>query len=874
MSPPVHRLLVRALAVALAALALVPLVQIGRAWVEYTGTVGLRLEQDPPRGYDGVRWEDAAPPPGAAGTGAAGGAVVAAYVFPRGAAAAAGVREGDRLASVDLRPARSAEAVEREVERATGTVLAYGVVRDGAERVVDVRVERYPTFLYPVQGRLWTAAGWGFAVVAFLHLLAYLTVAPLAPRSPRARRSQWLIGAALVWVAGNLARVLWVEVAGPPPGAASPGGAAFDALTLLALGGWIAYPLLLLDQGVRASRQTAGLGAARWALVVPPAVLAVGVTAATALGHVGPLPPDAFAIPILFYVCVYVAGATALAVVRPPAAADAAPPARWSRAGSALVFALSVAGAVVVASRARPGPPDDPVFEGWFVVTFQLFSLLPVALVSLSTLRYGQFDVLLVRGLTALASLGVAFLAVALGSLALDAVVPGGAGPVALGVLVVALLVAAERIAPALRERAQRAFRTERQRARRTLDRLGDRIRFVLDVDALAEETVEAVGQALGARSAVVFLLAGAGTPDERWVRAGYRPEAPTFGEDELGRVWDRVRDEGRVWSRNEELNESALPRGYAERLGRLQAALAVPVTTGAGAPVGLIVLGRKARRFTVYNTEDVDRLRALAAGLALAVERLRLLDRERALVRQTAEAELATLRAQINPHFLFNALNTVAALIGEQPAEAERTVEHLAGLFRDVLTASGRALVPLRDEVRLVERYLAVETARFGDKLAVEVDVADDAADVEVPAFAVQTLVENAVKHGVEQKRGGGRVSVRARVEARAEGAALVVEVEDTGAGLAWASGDGAAPLDAAPLDAPGGGAGTGGAEAFYGVGLRNVADRLRQLYGGAARLALSPRNPGTLASLVVPVALPAGDGALPAPPDERQRA
>ena len=480
MSPALHRLLVRALAVALAALALTPLAQIGRAWVEYTGTVGLGLEQSPPRGFDGVRWEDAdgpAPPrpeAGALGLPGAGGAVVAAYVYPRGAAAAAGLREGDRLVSLDLRPARAAEDVEREVERATGTVVSYTVVRGGAERALDVRVGRYPTFLYPIQGRLWTAAGWGFAVVAFLHLLAYLTIAPLAPRSPRARRSQLLIGAALVWVAGNLVRILWVEVWGPPPGGAGWGGAAFDGLTLAALGGWIAYPLLLLDQGVRASRLAAGVGAWRWALVVPPAVLAVGVTVATALGHVGPLPPDAFAIPILFYVCVYVAGATALSFVRPPSAAsDAAPPARWSRAGAALVFALSVVGAVLVAARVEPGPQEDAVLAGWFVVTFQLFSLLPVALVSLSTLRYGQFDVLLVRGLAAVASLGVAFLAVALGSLALDAVTPGGAGPVTLGVLVVALLVVAERLAPALRDRAQRAFRTERQRARRTLDRLG-----------------------------------------------------------------------------------------------------------------------------------------------------------------------------------------------------------------------------------------------------------------------------------------------------------------------------------------------------------------------------------------------------------------
>ena len=295
-----------------------------------------------------------------------------------------------------------------------------------------------------------------------------------------------------------------------------------------------------------------------------------------------------------------------------------------------------------------------------------------------------------------------------------------------------------------------------------------------------------------------------------------------------MGRVWDRIRDEGRVWSRNEELNESALPRPTAERLARLGAAVAVPVTTGRGRPVGLLVLGRKARRLSVYNTEDVDRLRAVAAQLAVAVERLALLERERELVRQTAQAELAALRAQINPHFLFNALNTVAALVRDRPDEAEATVEHLAGLFRDVLTASGQASVPLRDEIRLVRRYLAVEGARFGDALSVEVDVADDVAGVPVPAFAVQTLVENAVKHGVERKRGGGAVTVRARAAA----SVLEVVVEDTGVGF----------VPGTP----------------FGVGLQNVADRLRLLYGDRARLDVQRTSAGTRAVLLLPTETP----------------
>ncbi len=828
MSAPPSRWLARALALLVAALALYPLGRLAVRWTEYVATVG-PLEETPPSGFDGVRWVD-----GASG-------VEAAYVFPRSTAARAGVAAGDLLMRIDYLPISTAEDVDRLVERATGTVLTYEVVRGGLSQEAAVRIVRYPTFLFPLSATLWTAAGWGFAVVAFLHLLAYLTVTPLAERSPRARRSKLLIGAALVWVGGNLLRLLWVEVWGAPPAGSTTTGTVFDALTLIALTGWILYPLLLLDQSLRVWRAAVPLGLVRWAFVVPPLVLSVGVVVATLAGNLGPLPPNAFAVPILFYVCVYVAAATGLSLFRPVGEQDdaARPTLRWSRIGSALVAVVATLGAVLVVTRIAQSPPTAEITTAWFVTAFQLFSLLPVALVSLSTLRYGQFDVFLIRGVASLLMLGVAFLVVAVGSLLFDLYLPGGAHPLALGVLVVVVLALLERLSPALRDGVQRSLRTDRQRARRRLDRLGEDIRLLLDVERLAEETVQAVGEALGVQSAAVFLQAASGTPDERWVKATYRPEAPSFTQADLERVWVRIRNEGLVWSRNEELNESTLPAALSARLERLRVALAVPVTTGRGTPVGLVVLGRKARRFAVYNTEDVDRLRSLAAQLAVAVERLRLLDRERALVRQTAEAELAALRAQINPHFLFNALNTVAALIGERPEEAEATVEHLAGLFRDVLTASGQALVPLRDELRLVERYLNVEQARFGDALVVSIDVEPDTLDRPVPAFAVQTLVENAVKHGIERKRGGGRVDVTARLD----GDTLRIRVADTGAGLAPQVG---------PL--PGGDGAATGETAFYGVGLSNVDRRLAQLYGGDASLQITPGDPGTHATLSLP--------------------
>jgi sensor histidine kinase YesM len=300
----------------------------------------------------------------------------------------------------------------------------------------------------------------------------------------------------------------------------------------------------------------------------------------------------------------------------------------------------------------------------------------------------------------------------------------------------------------------------------------------------------------------------------------------------------------GHIWSRTAELDETGWPEERSERLHRVGVALVVPVTSGRGGSAGALILARKAQRSAVYNLEDAEMLRALCGQVALAVERLALLERERALVQETAEAQLTALRAQINPHFLFNALNTIAALIASKPAQAEATVEHLAALFRHVLTAGARPFLPLAEEAALVRQYLAVESARFGDRLTVDLDLAPETLSAQVPAFAVQTLVENAVKHGIERRRGDGRV----RVTSRSEDGAVVVEVSDNGPGI---------PALFGPPDS-GGGDAAGALPEFYGIGLRNVAARLDHLYGRADYLSItSDPDRGTVARLTVPTAI-----------------
>src|SRR5437016_6555769 len=183
---------------------------------------------------------------------------------------------------------------------------------------------------------------------------------------------------------------------------------------------------------------------------------------------------------------------------------------------------------------------------------------------------------------------------------------------------------------------------------------------------------------------------------------------------------------------------------------------------------------------------------------------------RERELVELAATAQLAALRAQINPHFLFNSLNSIAQLIRADPDRAEACVERLAEMFRYVLRHGELDFVPLADELEMARAYLDIECARFGDHLRVETRVDPPTLQPPIPNLILQPLVENAVKHGLSRKRGGGMV----RIEAILTDGCLELSIGDDGLGM-----------PAAAL------------ERVYerGIGLRNLRDRLERLYGPA---------------------------------------
>ena len=213
-------------------------------------------------------------------------------------------------------------------------------------------------------------------------------------------------------------------------------------------------------------------------------------------------------------------------------------------------------------------------------------------------------------------------------------------------------------------------------------------------------------------------------------------------------------------------------------------------------------------------------------------------------------QARMEALQNQINPHFLFNTLNSVSSLVRFDPDTARELIIKLARILRRLLNSSD-SFVPLKEEVEFIDNYLDIEVVRFGrDKLRVVKELEPESLEMLVPAMLLQPLVENSIKHGLSSKIEGGSIYLRSRRGAKA----VIIEVEDDGVGM------GAAQL----IERPNGLSGTG-------IGMANVAERLKVLYGDTARMTVDSQDgKGTLVRLRLPI-LEEGSGIPPALYEER---
>ena len=248
-------------------------------------------------------------------------------------------------------------------------------------------------------------------------------------------------------------------------------------------------------------------------------------------------------------------------------------------------------------------------------------------------------------------------------------------------------------------------------------------------------------------------------------------------GTDELNALGKALIHPEDFWSKNKQLSANLLPEPYESGLQKSPLALAFPLRTKD--QDGFLLLGRKKRG--VYNLSDLELMGRILQQTRLTLEVLALVEREKLLLEKNYEANLTALRSQINPHFLFNTLNTISSLIHDAPTDAENAIEKLAYIFRYTMRTSGSKFVQLEDEMSLVKTYLEIEKFRFGNRIELHFDFDQDVLDTSIPGLVIQTVVENCIKHGVAKIMGVGTISII--ISKNGNNAQVVVE--DNGPGI-----------------------------------------------------------------------------------------
>lgn len=239
---------------------------------------------------------------------------------------------------------------------------------------------------------------------------------------------------------------------------------------------------------------------------------------------------------------------------------------------------------------------------------------------------------------------------------------------------------------------------------------------------------------------------------------------------------------------------------------------------------ISMVLLGQR-RSGRRYLSKDLDDLARIAAHVAQQADQIRKTEIRRLAV----EAELRALQAQIHPHFLFNALNTLYGVIPRDAHKAKQTLISLSEVLRYFLR-SERTYIPLAEEIRVIKEYLAIESLRLGTKLKTKIEVEDGISNRLIPTLSIEPLVENAVKHGIARRSNGGEI----RVEVRRRSRGIQIEVWDSGPGFATS------------IDSP----------EHAGIGLRNVSRRLELCYGPGSQLDICSTDDGTSVRFWVPPA------------------
>ncbi|MBK9315066.1 MAG: histidine kinase [Acidobacteria bacterium] len=329
-----------------------------------------------------------------------------------------------------------------------------------------------------------------------------------------------------------------------------------------------------------------------------------------------------------------------------------------------------------------------------------------------------------------------------------------------------------------------------------------------------------------------------------RWfVREESAGNSMMNGKEEVSIAPDLLLPAALVQVANPDVEQSGEADSRLQRTKRVAAQVIIPTNEP---PRYTLQIGEMAAGRQLLS-DDIAFLESVALMLARRIDAVRVAHercernlREQEIGKLATEAELRALRAQLNPHFLFNALTTIGYLIQTSPERALDTLMRLTGLLRAVLREPTGDFATLGEEIDLVESYLAIERARFEERLRVKIDVPNELRSMPVPPLVIQPIVENAIKHGIAPLKSGGEVTVTARLDAgKAESepvnSKICITIRDTGKGTT-------------EMDLETG--------RRLGVGLTNVEKRLNRYYGPDASLEFeSAPGTGTIVNMRIPL-------------------
>lgn len=502
----------------------------------------------------------------------------------------------------------------------------------------------------------------------------------------------------------------------------------------------------------------------------------------------------------------------------------------WKRA--LWVVALAVFAVSAIHLSQHTGGEDS-----WFIELIGHHASLPLVLAMLyQDYRFALADIFLKRALALIVLVVMAFGLYLLVAAPLLQAANRVSEPATVGMLI-ALWIGTALVYPPLR-RASAWFVDAIVLRRANYQYLRDDLARVAAASEDPQELLDGVCERL-ARALTAHEVCWLGQSRQAVEEGNYRDEAAELvGQFVLPSEIVRVMDEGEVREGNDQGSAEEKP---APAIPLQRAAATVLIPTHEPPRYSLVIGGLSGGRRLL--SDDIALLESVALMLARRIDAIRVMHercqrnlREQEIGKLATEAELRALRAQLNPHFLFNALTTISYLIQTAPERALETLMRLTGLLRAVLRAPNGELVTVGEEMDLIESYLAIERARFEERLRVVIDLPVELYQLRIPPLVLQPLVENAIKHGISPCRDGGEVIVSARIENSQDGRngeSLCLSVRDTGTGeLSHGRGGG------------------------QGVGLSNVRRRLECVYGRKATLELtSDPGLGTVAEIRLPL-------------------